>query len=540
MSLPENAINPGIPQDEAQTWRPLRHFNYYRLTLSFAIFIFFKTEALGGFLGQFNPDYFLTTSLTFFFSSLIFIFIEYKKIIKFEAQVILASINDILLITLMMHYSGGLISALSILLVINIVATGTFLRSRDSYLFAAVASITVLFEQTYNFLNNIAPASVFAFAGIMGLVFFGSSMLASILSQRAREYEKLASQQSVDLINLEKLNENIIQNMRTGILVVDNSGHIRMANSSAESILGNLSLKDNPLLENILPSLDARFLEWQQHPQMYHKAISQQQGLPDIQPGFRSLDNTSPYAGDTLIFLEDATRLNQRFQQIKLASLGKLTASIAHEIRNPLSGINHASQLLSESNLDPADKKLTDIISTQVHKLDKVINNVLQLSRQDRGAPESIDLKNWLENFKKELIENNGLQEKQLIIKVKSNSFKILFDSSHLYQIICNLTSNAISHNDKPQSKVSINMIIGFDDTEKQPYLDVIDNGPGIPKELSEQIFDPFFTTNSQGTGLGLYISKEIVESNRGKMRYLGVNDQGNCFRIQFLSSTKD
>jgi len=438
-----------------------------------------------------------------------------------------------------MHYSGGLVSALGMLLVINIVATGTFLRSRDSYLFAAVASITILFEQTYNFLNHIAPASVFAFAGIMGLVFFGSSMLASILSKRAREYEELASQQSVDLINLEKLNENIIQNMRTGILVVDNNGHIRMANSSAESILGNISLKNNPLLENILPALDSRFLEWQEHPQMHHKAISQKQGLPDIQPGFRSLDSASPYAGDTLIFLEDATRLNQRFQQIKLASLGKLTASIAHEIRNPLSGINHASQLLSESKLDPADKKLTDIISTQVQRLDKVINNVLQLSRQDQGAPESIDLKNWLENFKKELIETNELQEKQLILNIKSNNLKILFDSSHLHQVICNLTSNAISHNDKPKNEVLINMIIGFDETEKQLYLDVIDNGPKIPENLSQQIFDPFFTTNSQGTGLGLYISKEIVESNRGKMRYLEGNSKGNCFRIQFLSATE-
>ena len=540
MSLPKNTINQPPSQDEAKTWRPLRHFNYYRLTLALAIFIFFRTEALGGFLGQYNPDYFLTTSLIFFFSSLIFIFLEYKKIIKFEGQIILASFNDILLITLMMHYSGGLISALSILLVINIVATGTFLRSRDSYLFAAVASITVLFEQTYNFLNHIAPASVFAFAGIMGLVFFGSSMLASILSQRAREYEELASQQSVDLINLEKLNENIIQNMRTGILVVDNSGHIRMANSSAESILGNLSLKNNPLLENILPSLDARFLEWQEHPQMHHKAISQQQGLPDIQPGFRSLDSTSPYAGDTLIFLEDATRLNQRFQQIKLASLGKLTASIAHEIRNPLSGINHASQLLSESNLDSADKKLTDIISTQVQRLDKVINNVLQLSRQDRGAPESIDLKNWLENFKKEFIETKGLQENQLTLDIKSNNFKILFDSSHLYQVVCNLTSNAITHSDKQKSEVFIHMIIGFDDNEKQPYLDVIDNGPKIPENLTQQIFDPFFTTNSQGTGLGLYISKEIVESNRGKMRYLEANAKENCFRIQFLSAAED
>ena len=535
MSAIDNTRQNINTQSEAQTWRPLHHFNYYRLTLALALLAFFHGSVLGGFLGQYKPEAFLATALVFLGSSLVFIFIGFKKFPAFESQVILGNSSDILLITLMMHYSGGLVSALGMLIVINIAATGTFLRSRDSYLFAAIASIAVISEQTYSFLNQITPAVTYSFAGILGLVFFGSSMLASILSRRARESEALVSQRTADLISLEKLNEHIIQNMRTGILVVDKDGHIRMANSSAEILLGNVSLKDNPLLENIFPALDARFLEWQEQPQIHQQAIRQQQGLPDVQPGFRSLDENSPYAGDTLVFLEDATQLNQRFQQMKLASLGRLTASIAHEIRNPLSAINHASQLLNESHLDEADRKLTQIITTQVQRLDQIVKNVLQLSRQEKSSQETIHLLDWLMNFKQEFCSSHDLAEKQMPVDIKPDDILVLFDSSHLYQVISNLVGNALSHSDKPQHEIKISISGGYD--QDQPYIDIIDNGPGIDQELAQQIFDPFFTTSTKGTGLGLYISKEILESNRAKIRYIEPADGGSCFSIQFLSS---
>ena len=372
------------------------------------------------------------------------------------------------------------------------------------------------------------------------MVFFASSILASNLKNRLLESEAIANQKTADLINLEKLNEHIIQNMRTGILVIDHDGHIRMANSSAESLLGNISLKKHPLLENIFPALDKRFLEWQEQPQMYHKAIRQKHGLPDVQPGFQQMDSTSIHTGDTIIFLEDATQLNQRFQQIKLASLGRLTASIAHEIRNPLSAINHAAQLLNESELNEADNKLTKIITTQVQRLDNIVNNVLQLSRQEASSPEAIDLKEWLANFKDEFCGSLNIKSSQLDIKIDTDSTLVLFDSNHLYQVVDNLSSNAITHSDKDKALVHIDLVSGYDSVLNQPYLDIMDNGPGIDQELVQQIFDPFFTTSPKGTGLGLYISKEIIEINRAKIRYIEKNESGSCFRIYFLSASKN
>lgn len=524
-----------IPADPGThlTWKPLHQLNFYRLVLATGFLAAFYTGEWMNFLGSQNTEHFLATALTLLMSSLIFIFMGYRHTPSFETQVIFTNASDIVLITLLSHYSGGLSSSLSILLIINVTATGTFLRDRDSFLFAAMAVIAILSEQSFSLSQGVSTASEYSRAGLLGLVFFGTSFLASILAKRARESEKLAVEREADIVNLEILNEDIIQNMRTGIIVVDNDGHIRMANSSAEALLGNIPLHQSPLLETILPALDSRFLEWQEQPNMHHKAIPQAHGLPDIQPGFRKLQRT----GDTLIFLEDATQLNQRFQQIKLASLGRLTASIAHEIRNPLSAINHAAQLLQESELDLADTKLTDIITAQVQRLDKVVENVLELSRSKKGNTETIELNNWLQHFCDEFLQSNSLQPEQINLETINNEINVLFDSSHLNQIMCNLCTNAINHSEQAIENVIITIRYGYDESHEQPYLDVVDNGPGITEKIIPLIFDPFYTTNPKGTGLGLYITKEIIESNRGRLRYINDKKSGSCFRMHFLSA---
>ncbi|HEY9050342.1 MAG TPA: ATP-binding protein [Gammaproteobacteria bacterium] len=535
MNSPSSPEIQNIISGDAQTWRPLRHFSYFRVALALAFLAAFYNAVLGGFLGSNHPEAFLITNAIFLFSSLIYVVLCHRQVPSFQAQVIVTNTTDILLISLMMLHSGGLDSGLGMLLIINIVATGSFLRGRESFVFAALASVSILIIQSFEFLHGISKASDYSKAGILGIVFFTTSMLASILARRLRESEALADQRTADLLSLEKLNEHIIQNMRTGIMVITPEGRVRMANYSAETLLGNISLKEQPLLEEIFPALNTRFYEWLAQPRMYHKPIRQKQGLPDIQPGFRKLDESSSMPDDTLVFLEDATQLNQRFQQMKLASLGRLTASIAHEIRNPLSAINHAAQLLDESELNTADKKLTQIINTQVQRLDKIVKNVLQLSRQEENTIETIDLKSWLEQFRDEFCNSMPINKAQIIISIEPENISIQFDSSHLYQVLNNLCSNAISHSNKPVDQVIIKLLGGLDLKQGQPYLNIIDNGSGINPELAEQIFEPFFTTDSKGTGLGLFISKEIIENNRARIRYIDQNGDGSCFRIHFL-----
>ena len=260
--------------------------------------------------------------------------------------------------------------------------------------------------------------------------------------------------------------------------------------------------------------------------------------MPDIQPGFSHIDQSininEKLKGRTLIFLEDATQLTQRFQQVKLASLGRLTASIAHEIRNPLAAINHAGQLLGETSTDPADEKLTKIINTQVIRLNSIVENVLQLSRQQRGTLEEIDLYQWLLQFRREFISTYKFLAHQVQIKIMPENIHIFFDSSQLHQVMWNLCSNAINHSNKQHPNIMININGKIDDNSKQPYIDITDNGPGINKETQTHIFEPFFTTRAEGTGLGLYITKEVIESNRAKIQHLPLVTGGTCFRIYF------
>lgn len=521
--------------NDTLTWRPLRQFNLYRLALSIGfIAAYFKAEWMS-FLGSYDASSYVITAAIMLLSSIVYIFFVIKRKPSFETQVIISNSTDILLITFLAHYSGGISSSLSILLIINVTATGTFLKDRDSYLFAALASIAVLTEQTYSLLSNIGNIEEYSHAGLLGIVFFATSFLASILSKGIHESEQLAIEREANIISLEILNEDIIQNMRTGIIVVDHNGSIRTANSSAEALLGGIALSKNPLLKNIFPALNTRFIEWQEQPNMHHKAIPQEHGLPDIQPGFRKLQQTDQQTSLTLIFLEDATQLNLRFQQIKLASLGRLTASIAHEIRNPLSAINHAAQLLQEAKLKEADATLTEIITTQVKRLDKIINNVLDLSKSKKNDNEIIQLNLWLPSFCNEVIKNNNISSAQLSLDAQDEDISVLFDSSHLNQVMTNLCNNALTHCNLDRADIKINISFGYDSQSDQPYINVKDNGTGIPPKIIEQIFDPFFTTSSKGTGLGLYITKEIIESNRGRIRYIS-QDIGGYFKLHLLS----
>ena len=214
-------------------------------------------------------------------------------------------------------------------------------------------------------------------------------------------------------------------------------------------------------------------------------------------------------------------------------------AFAVHEIRNPLAAINHAGQLLGESSDNEADKKLTGIINTQAKRLNGIVENVLQLSRQQRGTPEAIDLYKWLLSFREEFVSTHNLAAYQLHIKITPEDIQVLFDTGQLHQVMWNLCSNAINHSNMDRSNVMINITGRMDPKMEQPYIDIIDNGPGIDKDTAVNIFDPFYTTSSEGTGLGLYITKEVVESNRAKIRHISPQTGGTCFRINFQQALK-
>ena len=527
-------------QNITEAWHRLRLFNYFRGALA----LFFITIYLNGWLQQLVPgdnektSLFIISSFIYLIASTIFLSTIQYRFPRIQTQVFIQTLVDISCITILMHATGGIRTGLGMLLIISVSMTCFFLQKKLALLFASIATISIIAEQIYSQLTlaNYTPA--YTQAGLLGILIFVSALLTTYLNKRLKESEKLAEEVNQELETVVQMNEHIIQSMRTGILVIKNTGQILMANNAALELLGNITIDAKSNIKNISTALFKRFSEWNSNTIQTHKPIQQPQGLPDLQPGFSRIDHTQKGHGRTLVFIEDASHLTQRFQQVKLASLGRLTASIAHEIRNPLSAINHAGQLLEETTTDAADKKLTSIINTQTKRLNGIVENVLQLSRQQRGTSETINLYQWLFQFREEFISTNKLQTNQIQINITPEYINIIFDTTQLHQVIWNLCSNAINHSNRALSNIVINIQGAIEAETNQPYIDIIDNGPGIDLETQAQIFEPFFTTSPDGTGLGLYITKEVLESNRAKIRHISPPDGGTCFRLYFQQAT--
>ena len=528
-------------------WYRFRLFNYFRSAMA----LFFITIYFNGWLHQIVPaskdhaSLYLLTTISYLGICFIFMFLISLQKPQLERQVFVQTLLDIAAIVLLMHATGGIRSGVGMLLIISTSMTSLFLKKRLTILFAAIATLSVLAEQVLaRFVDpNVIPA--FPQAGMLGLLIFTSAFLTSYITKHLRATEQLAADTSQELESAVQMNEQIIHNMRTGIIVTSNDGRILMSNNAAARLLNRHSIPNHAYLEKISVALGQRFQQWLRSGTQNHQPIPQADGLPDIQPGFSSIDKQSPDSGKTLIFLEDATQLTQRFQQVKLASLGRLTASIAHEIRNPLAAINHAAQLLEESADNPADEKLTRIINTQAHRLNSIVENVLQLSRQQQGNAEQLELSEWLPQFKAEFINNQSLRDEQLQIVLAPQKLSILFDPTQLHQVFWNLCSNTINHSGLDKDEVLITISGNIDAEFHQPCIEISDNGPGIADEILTKVFEPFFTTSTSGTGLGLYITREVIETNRAKIRYIKPETSapektqtgGACFRIYFMQA---
>ncbi len=238
--------------------------------------------------------------------------------------------------------------------------------------------------------------------------------------------------------------------------------------------------------------------------------------------------------GPVLIFLEDASLLNARVQQSKLASLGRLSASIAHEIRNPVGAMSHAAQLLSESEaLGKEDLRLTEIIQTHSSRVSHIIDNVLQLSRRESSRPERLRLRPWLQDFMTEFVSTHELQEGELAIRDVADDLQVRMDRGHLHQVMWNLCDNAVKYASETGG-IMVEIQGGRLQGQGRPYIEVLDCGLGVDPETAEKIFEPFFTERSGGTGLGLYISRELCELNRATLMYLDRPGGGSIFRIVF------
>ncbi|MEJ2577260.1 MAG: ATP-binding protein, partial [Gammaproteobacteria bacterium] len=366
---------------------------------------------------------------------------------------------------------------------------------------------------------------------LLGATFFALALLAHQLSQRARRSEALAEQRGLDLANLTALNEYVIQHLQAGILVVDAAGRVRLMNDAAWYLLGMPEgAPDRPLLASA-PALAEQLEAWRRNPREKRPVFRAVSGGRELRADFTALNEQGGRA--TLIFLEDTAQVTERAQQLKLASLGRLTASIAHEIRNPLGAISHAAQLMQESDgLATTDRRLADIIQQNTGRLNLVIENVLRLSRRHDPDARVLALEPWLDGQLEQLLPGLDIDREQVVLEVRPADTSVYADPTQLQQVLAILLENAVSHFDGPPAELRLTLVAGISRESGGPFVDVIDNGPGIAPAQAGKLFEPFFTTRSGGTGLGLYIARELSEANRIRLEHVPLPARGSCFRL--------
>lgn len=436
---------------------------------------------------------------------------------------------DIVAFLLMIQASGGLNSGLGYLLLITCSAGSMLLDRRMGAFLAAVTSSAVIAQQVYGALAGHADSQDIFSAGSLGTLLFVSVIALQYLAERIRVATRSAEDQSQQAAHLQRLAQQIVAQMRIGILVLDAEGRPELVNRAAQELLGTQWLPDgakNPYLQQAL--------------QLFLQRRQGSNGLMQVgHMELRTSVTTLPRdRGDsTLVFVEDNRKLAQQAQQLKLASLGRLTGSIAHEIRNPLAAISHAAQLLLEStNALPEDRHLGEIITRHSQRVNHIINNIMQLSQRHPASPQLLNLGDWLKLFLKDY-RAETLGEARILTKLPKRPAMVRFDPEQLGQIVTNLCSNALHYSYRAIGIYEVEIIVGSAAQKDCARLEVRDRGPGVAKEHQDKIFEPFFTTKQSGTGLGLYIARELCEANQASLYYRVDANQHSCFTIEFADS---
>lgn len=480
----------------------LRYLNFFRL-LTAALSLFFGRR-LG--LGNESPEVFTLVSLIYLFCVLALGFPDAVRRFGFTAVTNAQFVIDITCLTLLLFASGGVSSGISVLVMVILAGAGLICSARMFLFYAAFATIGVLGENAFRILQG-EPSADFSVLGMVCIGFFGIAGVAWALARRAQYNESLAYSRGEALTREEALNERIIRDMKDGVIVVDAQGRVLKSNPQAVHLMGGI-LPNGVLLSEIAPELD-RLLKSPLPEESWDGAF----GL--LQHMVRCHAVKTKEAGQgAIFFLTDFDETQRAAQQVKLAALGRLTASIAHEIRNPLAAISQAAELSVEETRSEVLNRLNRIIQDNAARIEQLVRDVLSLGRRSERQPEKILLNEFLENF---LADSEfGLGENRHLVEFDiPHDATILFDRLHLNQIFWNLISNAQRY---CSGKPGAILIWANPLASEKILIHIVDDGPGISPENAEKVFEPFFTTHAKGTGLGMYISKELAEANQATL----------------------
>lgn len=514
-------------------WRALYHFNLYRLFLSGGLLTLSLTLSANTQFGLRSPTLFLTASLGLAAASLINILIINSGKPKFRWQAIWQVTSDIVFITLLMHSSGGIKSGFGLLLLVSIAGSGVVLPGLLNLGFAAFATLCVMTEALIRMVvderfGELQPVQL----AVLGIACFATAIAMSFVSARVRRIETVAEQRAEELEMLTHANAHIIQQLDTGVVLLGENDRILLTNEKSRQLLG-LQQPDS----SAGPQLAQLVADWRFNKNQSFEPLSLYNEGPKVIP--RILAGPNGADRGLVIMLEDEAASEIRAQETKLAAVGRLTAAISHEIRNPLSAISHASELLadgSQDKMNDSDRRLIEIIQTHSSRINNIIQSVLSLGRGTRVSAQNLELQSWTGDFVADICSTLGLPAGA--IAVIGSRVNVSVNPDQLMQILTNLIENAIRHNGvdgDSQTAPAIKVFIGLSE-EGNPMIEVLDHGRGVVDDKVHLLFEPFFTTDSKGTGLGLYVSRELAAANGATLNYIKSNNSGAQFRIEFLN----
>lgn len=503
-------------------WRSLRFFSVYRLIVA-GVF-FFAAALYGGApnLGSFDIKLFRLVSAAYLLGAMLLLwavsFVRRGFDLQLTAQVLL----DVTALTLLMYASGGAASGIGVMVFVVLAGAGLVGQGRMAIFYAAVATLAALAEQSYHVLRLGEDLSGYFRTGLTSIGYFSTAIAARLLARRVVANESLALRRGIELANQLQINQRVIRDMQDGVLVVATDGRVRQCNPQAEALFG-VRFQEGADLATFSVALSEEFARWNAHPEEAETILRVAGSQRLLRARFMP-----PGDGDnSLIYLEDIGRIQSQVQQLKLAALGRLTANLAHEIRNPLSAISHAGELLAEEDRAEARQRLIRIIGDNALRLNRLVAEVLELGRRDSALPEAIRLGPYLREFVEEFALHDASAPGRLRIE-GTDEVTLVFDRGHLHRVLWNLLINALRHASQVPAAVRLITAVRQDGHVE---LHVVDDGPGIEESLRGQVFEPFFTTQGTGTGLGLYIARELCEANGAQLDLLE-NSPGAHFRV--------
>ncbi|MCX2983200.1 PAS domain-containing protein [Halieaceae bacterium IMCC14734] len=506
----------------------------YRALLSIVLLLGLINDDTRQVVGVLNPELYFNVAISYLIINMLLLTLSRSAFASNQAFLFVVFFVDILAIVMLSDASGGMASGLPILLMITVAASAIIIGNGSIATLIAALSVIALLADTLRLINEqvLELNSLFP-AGLLGMLIFTVSLLIQAVARRVGKAEALARKRAADLYNLQRLNEQIVQHMQTGILLVYADDRVRLMNQAASRLLAPEQpqpMQQGRDLQTYNSEVYEQFHQWRNTKQHQPRPISIGEDDNKIVAHFRTLKGED--SSQTLVFIEDYTPVTQYAQSLKLASLGRLTASIAHEIRNPLGAVSHAAQLLGESDeLNEPDQRLSEIIQQHTQRMNSIIESVMQISRRQPPQPKELKLNRWIKNFVEEYKATINF-EADIQIEPSTEEINVRFDADNLQRVMNNLLDNALRHSELKTGKATAAIAVSIETPTSKAHIDVIDQGEGIAASEQAKLFEPFYTTVVKGTGLGLYLCKELCEINQASLTYRRTGTGASCFRV--------